>query len=478
VGWLYALIGLGSRLWREPASTVVAAALLAIVIGLPWYTQAGQVTGEFLAPLQGHAELHKSVHDGGGLGPYRTLEPVTGREVIAADPVRFARHVAHNLKELLVNLDGWMAWPMVLIGLIGIRRDRWLALRDLLLLAIGFLVVAGVAFDPRLLTPLVPIAALWIGAGAGAASTLPRVRPWSASLPLLAVLPWIVPMGAAARPGSELGAFDVALRDPDRRTVVAYGTAGVAGEPCFTDSSVLAWRARRAGIAIPEDPGILERLAGHPTVGEAPVMVASAGNESWWFESPSWSAWWDSHESTPLEATPRGLIASLSPALYVPRPLSLGASDAPDSLVTIAPPLAVREGLELQPAALRSLERMASAALENGVHLRVTSAYRPWQRQAELHASAVERHGPDQRWVAAPGTSEHQLGTTVDFCDAAMQQVLEPGFADTEEGRWLATHAHEFGWIRSYTDENEELTGYEPEPWHYRYGVIRPGGER
>jgi D-alanyl-D-alanine carboxypeptidase len=118
---------------------------------------------------------------------------------------------------------------------------------------------------------------------------------------------------------------------------------------------------------------------------------------------------------------------------------------------------------------------MAAAALEDGVHLRVTSAYRSWRRQSELFESAVERHGPDQRWVAAPGTSEHQLGTTVDFCDAAMQQVLEPGFADTAEGRWLSDNAHRFGWIRSYTEENAPLTGYEPEPWHYRFGVIDAG---
>jgi LAS superfamily LD-carboxypeptidase LdcB len=83
--------------------------------------------------------------------------------------------------------------------------------------------------------------------------------------------------------------------------------------------------------------------------------------------------------------------------------------------------------------------------------------------------SAQERHGLDQRWVAAPGTSEHQLGTTVDFCDAAGEQVTEPGFAETAEGQWLQKHAARFGWIRSYTEANESLSGYRPEAWHYRY---------
>jgi hypothetical protein len=478
VGWLYALLGLGSRLWREPAGTLLPAALLALVIALPWYTQSGNVTGELLAPLQGHAELQKAVHDGGGLGPYRTLETVTAIEVVAADPGRFVRHVGHNLKELLLRLDGWMAWPMVLIGLFGIRRDRWLAVRDLLLVGIAFLVVASIAFDPRLLTPLVPVAALWVGAGAASVARSNRSAAWAASLPLLVVLPWIIPLGATARPGTELRDFDLALRDPDRRTVVAYGTAGIAGSPCFTDSSVLAWRARRTGIAIPQTPEILDRLAESPAVGADPVLVASGGNESWWFEDAAWSSWWDGRDPVALIATPRGLITGLGKKVYVPEPLALGVADAPDSLATIPPPIAVREGLQLHPTALRSLQAMVAAALRDGVHLRVTSAYRSWQRQAELHASAIARYGPEQRWVAAPGTSEHQLGTTVDFCDAAMQQVLEPGFAGTDEGQWLAERAHEFGWIRSYTTENAEFTGYEPEPWHYRYEVIRQGGVR
>jgi LAS superfamily LD-carboxypeptidase LdcB len=175
----------------------------------------------------------------------------------------------------------------------------------------------------------------------------------------------------------------------------------------------------------------------------------------------------------PLESMPEGRVAYPEPraGIYVPEALSLGPSDVPDSLVAIGPPLAVREGLQLRPDALRSLQEMADAALRDGVHLRVTSAYRSWDRQNELYANAVRKHGADQRWVAAPGTSEHQLGTTVDFCDAAMHHVLEPGFADTAEGRWLKENAAHFGWVCSYTAENEALSGYRPEPWHYRFGV-------
>jgi LAS superfamily LD-carboxypeptidase LdcB len=156
----------------------------------------------------------------------------------------------------------------------------------------------------------------------------------------------------------------------------------------------------------------------------------------------------------------------------MPEPLSLGPDDQPDSLATVPAPLAVRENLRLTRASLRSLSAMAASARGDGVHLRVTSAYRSWQRQQQLWLRAQKKHGDDQRWVAAPGTSEHQLGTTVDFCDAAMKEVTEPGFADTAEGRWLSTNAGRFGWVRTYTEANEQFTGYRPEAWHYRFGII------
>lgn len=479
IGWLYAGLGLGSRIWRDPPRTLLAAAALAILIASPWYVEAGRITGQPLAPLQARAELARAVHDAGGLGPYRTLEGQSSFDVIAADPVAFAHHLGHNLKEQLLELDGWMGWPLVLIGLLGIGYDRWLAARDLLLVGIGFLVVSTVAFDPRLLVPLLPIAALWVGTGALRLEQDRRLHRAQALVPVLAVLPWVLPLGLTPRPGADLAEIALSLRSPDRQTLLSYGSAGRAGTPCFTDSSVLAWRTRRPGVAMPADPEVLDRILDRGFLGEDAVLIASAGPTGWWFEDPRWASWWSAQQVSRLDGTPAGLIAHLrsEPELYVPEPLSLGPHDLPDSLVALEAPLAVREGLLVTPPTRDALDRLYEAALADGVHLRVTSAYRSWERQRELYERARERHGDDQQWVAAPGTSEHQLGTTVDFCDAAMEQVTEPGFAQTAEGLWLSENARRFGFVRSYTDENRELTGYRPEPWHYRFGVI-PSGEK
>ena len=46
---------------------------------------------------------------------------------------------------------------------------------------------------------------------------------------------------------------------------------------------------------------------------------------------------------------------------------------------------------------------------------------------------------------------------------------LEDYFGDTEEGKWVSAHAHEYGFIIRYPLGMEDITGYLFEPWHLRY---------
>ena len=42
-------------------------------------------------------------------------------------------------------------------------------------------------------------------------------------------------------------------------------------------------------------------------------------------------------------------------------------------------------------------------------------------------------------------------------------------FGETPAGKWLAQHAHEYGFIIRYPKGKEHITGYMYEPWHVRY---------
>ncbi len=118
-----------------------------------------------------------------------------------------------------------------------------------------------------------------------------------------------------------------------------------------------------------------------------------------------------------------------------------------------------------------ALEAMFSAARRDGLELYLISAYRSWPRQQAIYERKVKgsEDGIHQRTVAKPGHSEHQLGTAVDLNGEEQDTLLRRSFGDTEEGRWLSENAPEYGFALSYTSHNERLTGYSPEPWHYRY---------
>ena len=147
----------------------------------------------------------------------------------------------------------------------------------------------------------------------------------------------------------------------------------------------------------------------------------------------------------------------------------LPPSHAPDDLVSVGPRYNDEIDYQLRPEPAAALKRLVKAARADGIWLYVISAYRPWEKQQSIYQAKLNRDGWYQDTVAKPGHSEHQLGTTVDFTDGELETQLRPAFGKTKAGRWLCEHAPAFGFAQSYTEANRHLTGYAPEPWHYRY---------
>ena len=126
-----------------------------------------------------------------------------------------------------------------------------------------------------------------------------------------------------------------------------------------------------------------------------------------------------------------------------------------------------------------SLRQMIASAESEGVALMIVSAYRPAQRQAELHNQQIERfigYGQSREEAVAtastivlpPGTSEHQTGLAVDILTPD-HQTFDDAFADTPAGRWLAQYSWRYGFILRYPRDSIEITGVIYEPWHFRY---------
>lgn len=122
---------------------------------------------------------------------------------------------------------------------------------------------------------------------------------------------------------------------------------------------------------------------------------------------------------------------------------------------------------------------MLQAAKEDGVSLIVCSPYRDLNRQQVLFErkikaymrqgySYLEAYQISSQTVTVPGASEHQIGLAIDFLCKGYSSLNE-GFENTEGGRWLAAHGHEYGFILRYPKGKEYITGIEYEPWHFRY---------
>ncbi len=117
------------------------------------------------------------------------------------------------------------------------------------------------------------------------------------------------------------------------------------------------------------------------------------------------------------------------------------------------------------------LMEMFEAAKESnlGELPRVISGYRTQEVQQEMYDAEVNKYKSQGcseeeakaeagKWVAVPGTSEHQLGLAVDVEGATYDVFF-----------WLQENSYKYGFIFRYPGDKTELTGTVEEVWHYRH---------
>ena len=119
------------------------------------------------------------------------------------------------------------------------------------------------------------------------------------------------------------------------------------------------------------------------------------------------------------------------------------------------------------------LQEMFDDARGAGYSLFVRAGYRSEEDQENLMEDKIEAYRQEgysqreaereaEKWVAKPGTSEHELGLSVD--------INAEGQTDGNRlYQWLAEHSWKYGFILRYPAEKEEITGIDYEPWHFRY---------
>ena len=178
-------------------------------------------------------------------------------------------------------------------------------------------------------------------------------------------------------------------------------------------------------------------------------------------------------QDEPQEPEPAKPSAADNELLTLVNPWNELPEDWQVDLVTLS------NGLQIDRRCYDALQEMMDACREAGYEPLICSAYRTQETQQNLfnnkvakleaggksHDEAVQEAGTV---VAVPGTSEHQLGLTVDVVDVNNQNLTEEQ-EKTPTQKWLMANSWRYGFIHRYPNSKSDITGIIYEPWHYRY---------
>ncbi|MBR1604623.1 MAG: M15 family metallopeptidase [Alphaproteobacteria bacterium] len=147
----------------------------------------------------------------------------------------------------------------------------------------------------------------------------------------------------------------------------------------------------------------------------------------------------------------------------------------PENLVEIHEPMGAKLDKtyvnRLNANAYNAFKEMQRDALRKGYEIFIDSSYRTYAYQEKVFADVALKKGLEhaQKFVAPAGGSEHQTGLAFDVIFRRNGKMIEEQKEDDAEIRWLFANAHKYGFILRFPKGKEYITGFNFEPWHFRY---------
>lgn len=156
---------------------------------------------------------------------------------------------------------------------------------------------------------------------------------------------------------------------------------------------------------------------------------------------------------------------SLNSCILVNKYYKLDPDYIPNNLVYINSKYSIRGCIkkEVNEAFIELCEN----AINSKMHIINSSPYRSYKRQQYIYNELykIKKEKADLT-SAKPGYSEHQTGYAI---DVRTDNIDIEDFIHTKEFNWMKDNAYKYGFILRYPKGKERLTGYNYEPWHYRY---------
>lgn len=133
----------------------------------------------------------------------------------------------------------------------------------------------------------------------------------------------------------------------------------------------------------------------------------------------------------------------------------VGSDYVPSDLVNVT------DEIQLRAKAADALSAMMTDAENEGITLSISAGYRSYEEQKQYYDALVNQKGETaaNKTAALPGYAEAETGLAVEFSDHLNISSLN----------WLKTNAYLYGFIQRYPKGKESITGYDENPYLYRY---------
>jgi LAS superfamily LD-carboxypeptidase LdcB len=136
------------------------------------------------------------------------------------------------------------------------------------------------------------------------------------------------------------------------------------------------------------------------------------------------------------------LLKEISPALYKRHYSFINQSD--------------NRRIRLQPEAMKNLEAMLSAAYNQGVYIKVNSAYRTYEDQVRVKADSARTGIP----AATPGRSNHGFGLALDLANSGGGRINP--ITTPKEWAWIQANKTKYGFQNLDNDKESHHYNFTP----------------